>query len=67
MSELIKILLWTAVFLGVMWVSVYVVGVFLGILAYAIFAPGYFITTVLFLVAGTWCTMKLAKWLIQKI
>ena len=45
-----------------MWVGFYAIGVFIGILAYAILAPGYFITTLLFLVAGIWCTIKLAKW-----
>ena len=67
MSELIKILFWTTVFLGAMWLGIYAIYVFIGILAYAVLAPGYFIATLLFLVVGTWCTMKLAKWLIQKL
>lgn len=59
--------MWTLVFLGAIWVGVYAIGVFIGILAYAILAPGYFITTLLFLVAGIWCTMKLGKYLIKKL
>jgi len=67
MREIIKLLMWTLVFLGALWLGIYAIGIFLGILAYAVLAPQYFIATLLFLVVGTWCTMKLGKWLIKKL
>ena len=66
MSRFLEIMIGIFVFLGLFYLSGYILAFLLAMIAFAIYAPGFFVFTVAMFSLALWASIKITKYIIKR-
>ena len=67
MTTILKFLLWAIVLIAVGYIALFAIGIFLNILAWMVIAPEYALPVFLFFGIAGYISIKITKWILNKI
>lgn len=67
MTTILKFLLWAIVLIAIGYIALFAIGVFLNILAWMVIAPEYAVPVFLFFGIAGYISIKITKWILNKI